>query len=139
MYLKNFEWHVQSTNRVAGQEGKPLDRKLADQFAAAFSGNLKDRFLDLAGRSKPPRSETNALIRDLRQTLARTCVEALEPDLVIMDEFQRFRDLLAPPNLDDPDDPSLLGAATMCPTRCAHASPFCHAVQDVHPRWRTDG
>jgi hypothetical protein len=30
----------------------------------------------------------------LRQLLARVCVDALEPDLVILDEFQRFRDLL---------------------------------------------
>lgn len=31
-------------------------------------------------------------------------MEALEPDLVILDEFQRFKDLLNEPNPDDPDD-----------------------------------
>jgi hypothetical protein len=31
-------------------------------------------------------------------------VAALEPDLVILDEFQRFRDLLQSPDPDDPDD-----------------------------------
>ena len=30
----------------------------------------------------------------MRNLLARVCVDALEPDLVILDEFQRFRDLL---------------------------------------------
>ncbi|MCZ7681354.1 MAG: hypothetical protein M5U28_22210 [Sandaracinaceae bacterium] len=30
----------------------------------------------------------------LRMMLARTCVDALEPDLIILDEFQRFRELL---------------------------------------------
>lgn len=35
-----------------------------------------------------------ALVADLRKKLARVCLDALEPDLVILDEFQRFRDLL---------------------------------------------
>ena len=42
----------------------------------------------------------NALIGKLRGKLSHVCIEALEPDLIIMDEFQRFRDLLhgeAPP------------------------------------------
>lgn len=34
------------------------------------------------------------LVGDLRTTLARESVELLEPDLVILDEFQRFRHLL---------------------------------------------
>ena len=34
------------------------------------------------------------LIGRLRHTLAKVCVEALEPDLIILDEFQRFKDLL---------------------------------------------
>ena len=36
----------------------------------------------------------NALIGKLRGKLSHVCIEALEPDLIIMDEFQRFRDLL---------------------------------------------
>ncbi len=36
----------------------------------------------------------NGLIGKLRGKLSHACVEALEPDLIIMDEFQRFRDLL---------------------------------------------
>lgn len=38
----------------------------------------------------------NALIGRLRELLAGVCVQALEPDLVIMDEFQRFKQLLDP-------------------------------------------
>ena len=34
------------------------------------------------------------IVGGLRRMLARAAVEALEPDLVILDEFQRFRDLL---------------------------------------------
>lgn len=34
------------------------------------------------------------LIGNLRMLLARSCVDALEPDLVILDEFQRFKHLI---------------------------------------------
>ncbi|CAM5543023.1 helicase [Eoetvoesiella caeni] len=36
----------------------------------------------------------NALIGRLRGKLSHACIDALKPDLIIMDEFQRFRDLL---------------------------------------------
>jgi hypothetical protein len=35
-----------------------------------------------------------AVVSSLRRALARVCVSALEPDLVILDEFQRFKELL---------------------------------------------
>ena len=43
------------------------------------------------------------LIGDLRHALAEVCIDALEPDLVILDEFQRFRELL-----DGEDDAAML-------------------------------
>lgn len=36
----------------------------------------------------------NDLVARLRGKLSHACVDALQPDLIIMDEFQRFRDLL---------------------------------------------
>ena len=36
----------------------------------------------------------NGLVARLRAKLSHACVDALKPDLIIMDEFQRFRDLL---------------------------------------------
>lgn len=48
-------------------------------------------------RKHVPAEDSNArydLIGELRQKLAQTCLQALEPDLVILDEFQRFKDLL---------------------------------------------
>ncbi|MEX6674298.1 DEAD/DEAH box helicase family protein, partial [Pseudomonas aeruginosa] len=36
----------------------------------------------------------NALIGMLRSRLSHACVSALKPDLIILDEFQRFRELL---------------------------------------------
>lgn len=40
-------------------------------------------------------SRRYALIGRLRRTLARASIKKLEPDLVILDEFQRFKDLMA--------------------------------------------
>lgn len=40
------------------------------------------------------RRERNRLIGDLRRVLAEVCVQVLEPDLVILDEFQRFKPLI---------------------------------------------
>lgn len=40
------------------------------------------------------RSRRDRFIADCRRVLAQKCVDALEPDLVILDEFQRFRSLL---------------------------------------------
>ena len=51
-------------------------------------------------------SERYGLIGELRHRLAQTCLHALEPDLVILDEFQRFKDLL-----DGDDDAAELARA----------------------------
>jgi hypothetical protein len=47
----------------------------------------------------PDRRDRNRLIGELRAILARTCLKKLEPDIVILDEFQRFKHLLT----DDSD------------------------------------
>lgn len=58
------------------------------------------RLLDqLEGRRKLPDElweSVATLTSELRATLARCAVVTLEPDLIILDEFQRFRDLLDP-------------------------------------------
>ncbi len=41
------------------------------------------------------RSKICDVIGELRALLAETCIRALSPDLIILDEFQRFRSLLA--------------------------------------------
>jgi hypothetical protein len=56
-----------------------------------------DELATLFARRQPRGDENdmrNRLISDLRWELAQTCINALEPDLIILDEFQRFRDLL---------------------------------------------
>lgn len=76
-----------------------VDRVREDKSGLA----LVDRLIDLADRfprvrkhrsSDPDQRDAATLIADLRRTLAGVCIEALEPDLLILDEFQRFSHLL---------------------------------------------
>lgn len=55
----------------------------------------RDSRLDDAGRK-----ERRKLVADLRAQLGQTCIRALRPDLVILDEFQRFKHLMDPKNED---------------------------------------
>ncbi len=45
--------------------------------------------------AREERGERNRFIAKARAALARSCIEELNPDLVILDEFQRFKDLLS--------------------------------------------
>ncbi len=95
------------------RDNHEIDQGLGDSFRDAIlvhtskareEGNddLRTRFDRLCERFS--RSDANiraedhkertALIGELRSLLAVTCLEALEPDLIVLDEFQRFRDLL---------------------------------------------
>ena len=66
--------------------------------------DLRSRFDDAADRFRRTRNPVPAqdralrakMIGELRGILAASCLEALEPDLIILDEFQRFKDLLDP-------------------------------------------
>lgn len=82
----------------------PLDDSIKGDFADAFNGtnwkDVVDETIDCWFRRYKPglldeaRQQRNFLIGSLRKLLAECCVKALEPDLVIMDEFQRFKNLL---------------------------------------------
>jgi hypothetical protein len=68
--------------------------QISDQFA---------RKALLWNRSLATQHEARRVIGAIRAELAAVCIEALEPDLVIFDEFQRF-----PKLLDSSDDDSML-------------------------------
>lgn len=52
-------------------------------------------------RGDPWKARQREIIGELRQRLGRSCIDSLEPDLIILDEFQRFKDLLDETS-DDP-------------------------------------
>lgn len=64
--------------------------------------SLRHRFGQLArlDRTREVSVARRRLVGDLRLALAESCLHALKPDLIILDEFQRFRDLLDPGNPD---------------------------------------
>lgn len=66
-------------------------------------GDLRDEIIDLANvypthhRSTPDEDiqrRVSVLIRELRRRLATASIRLLQPDLIIMDEFQRFSELI---------------------------------------------
>jgi len=88
---KFFDWYA-------------IQPEIADAFARTLEGrtDLRQRFQELceemprAGATVPGdlHRKRNRLIGDLRKVLAQTCLHWLKPDLVILDEFQRFKHLL---------------------------------------------
>ena len=97
--LGSFEWEINVVRSMT------IDEELKRRFLSRLrrvekTKRLRARFDELAtifARRDPRGDENwhrNRLVSELRWQLARSCVEALEPDLIILDEFQRFRDLL---------------------------------------------
>ena len=94
----SFEWRVKDFDRSA------INEEMATAFrtALALQPELRARFDELRssfGRSNSvpsaeARRERSRWIGDLRHLLARVCLTTLKPDLVILDEFQRFKRLL---------------------------------------------
>lgn len=87
-----------------------LDPGIADAFAESVPSALKAEFLELCDAfprerrvERMERTRLNAVIGQMREALAKSALKSLEPDLVILDEFQRFKHLLD----DQTDDATL--------------------------------
>lgn len=93
--------------RIKDFDQNAIDPGIAQQFVVALARaepthKLRERFEHLSERFRRTRDrypdherwERNRLVGDLRTLLAETCMSALEPDLIILDEFQRFKELL---------------------------------------------
>ncbi|MCW1883092.1 helicase-related protein [Luteolibacter flavescens] len=98
--LKSFD--RTSVNRPLAEAFiRQLAQQVADETARGVP-NLRTRFEDLLrtfhrNDITPGREATvrrTRWIGNLRRLLARVCLNALEPDLIIFDEFQRFNHLL---------------------------------------------
>lgn len=103
--LQGMVWYRESFDQLIDQVGqKPLDTEIVARFERDIreSGALT-RFRALR-REYAADSDgdgqrwhrTQESIAELRRTLATAGASMLRPDLVILDEFQRFRDLLDP-------------------------------------------
>lgn len=83
------EWKVNIDEALA-QAFK--ERVRANENLVSRLGECCERFRRL--RKYRYDAERYSLIGELRHLLAETCLNALEPNLVILDEFQRFKHLL---------------------------------------------
>ncbi|HEV3313040.1 MAG TPA: helicase-related protein, partial [Chloroflexota bacterium] len=99
--LQRFSDAVRWTPHLIGDGAYHIDAQLADAFRDRLltKPDIQARFESIAEqyRSSPGKvdwNEKQQLLGDLRTMLASSCIEALEPDLIILDEFQRFRHLL---------------------------------------------
>ena len=101
-YVKNtnsFRWELREFNRW-----HRIDPGIVCQFGHRLreSEDLRERYEELCKRFRrsrksvpwDDRSRQIEFVGQLRSMLAEVCISALEPDLVILDEFQRFKDLL---------------------------------------------
>jgi hypothetical protein len=100
-----FESFAKSVERMRGER---LDGGLSRKFVRAANKRraLRRRLEKLADELRwvrrservPPRlrKARDELIGEFRRLMAEVCLDALEPDIVILDEFQRFKHLIAP-------------------------------------------
>lgn len=83
-----------------------IDKDIANAFANSLNNNnnkhIQNTFSELCDKFSRTRKyipreqiiERNNIIGTLRSLLAKTCLNKLEPDFIILDEFQRFKHLL---------------------------------------------
>lgn len=98
-------WYVQPLLRDLA--GEPDPRIVAAFVRMIEADGSLDRFIALRDEVRRRHSvpaelwhRNHDLIAELRQSLAKAGVDTLEPDLIILDEFQRFRHLLNPDSGD---------------------------------------
>lgn len=82
-FVEDLERRIEAERRA----GKPDIRSRFERLCEVFCRHD-------ARVSWEDSQERSRVIGELRTLLASACLEALEPDLIIMDEFQRFRHLL---------------------------------------------
>jgi hypothetical protein len=86
---KSFASALQHRDREARREGQPSLHEEFEDLRGFFHGNRKSE-----NRPAEHLDRRRTFIGELRALLARTCINALKPELVILDEFQRFKGLL---------------------------------------------
>jgi len=98
----SFEQYNNIDETLAADFSRTLERH-GEADRQAGKADLKSRFEELCQRFRyprkhPPDEDTRdraRLVGELRGLLAVTCLKALQPDLIILDEFQRFKNLLS--------------------------------------------
>ena len=102
---------------------------------------LQQEFLDLSdalarNRTGETLAHRRRFVSGLRRLLANACLDAMEPDLVILDEFQRFRELLNP-DTESGELAQRLFEYEDSHTKVRTNAAFGNALHDVHRKPRS--
>ena len=100
-------WNDRYRHRYTGvvdSLGEEYLSSLKDKIDKKDNGTISELAIIFHENRRYNYDDQARIISRLRQMYAEISVEMLEPDLVIMDEFQRFKDLL----VDNDDEQSLL-------------------------------
>lgn len=109
-YVEGFRYEYERFERTDRKHiDKALKKTFLDALDARIEADLRSGEIDIKARLRSSARRfkvaqnryewdagqiRNRIIGELRTILARVCLEALQPDLVILDEFQRFPNLL---------------------------------------------
>jgi hypothetical protein len=100
-YLAHYKERVYNCNSSNGHYLADMMSALDDAFAQ--DPELLTDVIELCSVPRvmdAPYTKRRDVVNALRQVFARISLERLEPDFVIMDEFQRFRDLISDGNYE---------------------------------------
>ena len=93
-HVENYEAKVQRLeNANTGYPQKVIDKILEMDSENHVLDSLINHVIEIRNRVEPTESDT-AVLGQLRSMFAEISIGMLQPDLVIMDEFQRFKYLL---------------------------------------------
>ena len=92
-YIDYYEKKVKECDSNGSNYIKEMNEILTQRIPAELAGKIR---ANCESYSASKRQACRLLINDLRRIFAQISLEKLAPDLVIMDEFQRFRDLITP-------------------------------------------
>ena len=91
--LSAFDERLAEVDKIRSGDGKPTVRSLFEELVDGLKWQRKFPY-ELRGRHKD-------LIGEIRRIMATVGLDKLRPDLVILDEFQRFKELLRQPEPGD--------------------------------------
>ena len=100
--VRQYERFAATISQLERDLGGEIDAEIADGFETAVRerGLLAEfgALIEEIGRKRSVplalRDQVRRLTGDMRSELARASIRTLEPDLIVLDEFQRFRHLL---------------------------------------------
>jgi hypothetical protein len=132
-------WLAKKMFRISGKRAIQLFRCNASSFGDKFRDVRSYRFKRLSQREYArlrrewkvlanaikhgPQNTFRATVTLMRLKLAKIMLASLDPDLVILDEFQRFKDILMSPDSDEKNLCSTL-LRTSVPTLLLSATPY---------------